>query len=82
MINEIVLSETIAGVLVEAIAATGRRLGASATATLRGRRYARDLKIARWFETYRLTEKAPAIPEVPPDAADKLAEEIAQGGAK
>jgi len=71
VINEVVIGETIAGVLAEAITAAGRRLGASAT--LRGRRYATDLEIARWFETYRLTEKVP-IPELPLDRADDLAE--------
>jgi len=51
MISEVVLSGTVAGVLAEAITATGRRLGGAASSAMRGRRYARDLEIACWFDT-------------------------------
>ena len=56
MINEIV-----AGVLVDAIAATGRRLG-TAMLAVSGRKKAEDLAIARWFDTYRLTGEPPELP--------------------
>jgi hypothetical protein len=73
MINEIVT-----GVLINVITATGQRLGTSAAVLLRGRRHGEDLAVARWFETYRLTEGAPALPELSGEEAQNLAE-ILQG---
>jgi NACHT domain len=69
------LSEVAAGVLVDVVAAVGRRLGTAAVA-FRGRRYAEDVAIARWFDTYRLTDRVPALPDLPPDVAGKLAEAL------
>jgi NACHT domain len=66
------IDEVVTGVLVNAIAAAGRRLGAAA-GTHRGRRNAEDQAIVRWFDTYRLTERIPEIPELFPGDADRLA---------
>ncbi|MGA9304474.1 MAG: NACHT domain-containing protein [Candidatus Sulfotelmatobacter sp.] len=59
------LGEVVAGVLVDVVAATGRRLTISA-ATLRGRRYRNDLELARWFDTYKITDPAPDLCQIPP----------------
>ncbi|MDN3352035.1 NACHT domain-containing protein [Actinomadura sp. DC4] len=47
-------------VLADVIAATGRRIGVSASALRAGR--SEDLAVARWFDTYRLTENLPGLP--------------------
>lgn len=70
MIN---VDEVAVGVLVDAIAATGRRFALSARA-LRDRRQSSDIALARWFETYRLTEREPILADVPGEASDYLAE--------
>jgi hypothetical protein len=67
-----VINEVAAGVLVDAIAAAGRRLGA-AVAALGGRRYEKDLALARWFDTYCLTDRVPLPAEVPVPLAGGLA---------
>ena len=66
------LNEVVAGVLVEAIAAVGRRLGLTVS-SVRSRRYAQDLAVVRWFDTYRLTDRTPAFPELDIEAANELA---------
>ena len=67
-----VLSEVAAGVLAEVIAGAGRRIGI-ATSAIRGRRYAEDSAIARWFDTYRLTDRVPALPDAGPEIDEWLA---------
>ena len=67
------IDEVVAGVLVDAVVTAGRRLGGAASAW-HGRRYAEDVAIARWFDTYRLTERPPALPDLSPEAAASLAE--------
>lgn len=66
------IDEVVAGVLVEAISAIGRRL--STMAALGSRRYAGDLAIARWFDTYRLTDIAPTFEQLSPAEAILLEE--------
>jgi hypothetical protein len=41
------ISEVVAGVLIEVIAETGRRIGTAMV----GRRHKKDLEVARWFDT-------------------------------
>ena len=48
--------------LVDAIVTTGRRLGGS---VLRGRRSTEESAIIRWFDTYRLVETPPDLPDPP-----------------
>ena len=67
------IEEIIAGVLVNVVVATGRRLGASAGA-LTGRRRGEDLGIARWFDTYRLTGDPPGLPDLSPGVSQQLGE--------
>ena len=67
--------EVVAGVLVDAIAAAGGRLGTAALA-VRGRRTSEDLAIAQWFDTYRLTERSPALPDLAPEATVRLADTL------
>jgi NACHT domain len=67
------IDDVVVGLLVDAIAATGRRLGAMAGA-LSQRRRANDLALARWFDTYRLTEQEPVLPEVPASLSAQIAE--------
>lgn len=72
---DISVSEVATGVLVAAIGTAGRWLATAARAP-RGRR-AEDLSIARWFETYKLTETVPDLPglsDLPPGDAECLAE--------
>lgn len=66
------IDEVAAGVLVDVVAVAGRRLG-SAVSALRGRRYAEDLAIARWFDTYQLTGSVPALPDLSQEQAIELA---------
>jgi hypothetical protein len=72
-----VVAEVAAGLLTEAIAATGRQLGASIPRP-GGRRIAEDLAVARWFDTYRLTERLPVLPELSPADAKQLIEALRQ----
>ena len=58
------IDEVIVGVMVDAIAAAGRRFAAAIVA-LRNRGESEDVAVARWFETYRLTEHPPPLPECP-----------------
>jgi hypothetical protein len=68
------VDEVATGVLVNAVSAVGGWLGTAATsaAARSGRgRPAEDLAIARWFETYKLTEQVP--PDSPPMSAEAAA---------
>ena len=56
------LDEVIAGVLVNVIGATGRRVSV-AIGSRRSRRSADDLAVARWFDTYSLALPVPSIDE-------------------
>ncbi len=67
------IDDVAVGLLVDAIAATGRRLATMAGA-LGQRRRGNDLALVRWFDTYRLTEQGPALPEVPAALAAQLVE--------
>src|ERR1700745_516667 len=71
------LNEVVAGVLVDALAAVGRRLG-TAVSALPDRRYADDVAIARWFDTYRLTERVPSLPGLSAEAAARLADVLSK----
>jgi hypothetical protein len=62
---EVSVNEVATGVLTGAIGSAGRWLAVAATGP-RGRR-AEDLSIARWFETYKLTDRAPALPGLSPN---------------
>ena len=66
------ISEIVAGVLVDVITSTGRRLGASAVA-LGDRRLGKDLEIARWFDTYQLVGDPPRFPDLSPELSERLA---------
>ena len=67
------IDEVIVGVMVDAIAAAGRRF-AAAMVRLRNRGESEDVAVARWFETYRLTEHPPPLPELPVAVTKELAE--------
>jgi hypothetical protein len=67
------VDEVAVGVLVDAIAATSRRIAVTAK-TLRDRRQSRDLALARWFETYRLTDRQPELPGLPDGLTQALAD--------
>src|ERR1700733_5045966 len=66
----IIPDEVVTGAVVNAIAVTGRRISA-ALGKPRGRR-AEDLDIAQWFETFRLTESVPDLPDLAPALRDRL----------
>ncbi len=59
-------SDIVHGVLTNAISATARMLVGSAS-SVRLRRSAADLDIARWFDTYQLTGAGPDLPASDPD---------------
>ncbi len=61
------------GLLVNAISGTGRILAGSAS-SLRRRRGAADLDIARWFDSAAITGNGPALPDLPAEATERLAE--------
>jgi hypothetical protein len=67
-----VIDEVAAEVLAEVVTAVGRRAGTVAW-SLSHRRDAHDVSVARWFETYRLTEHLPGIAGLTPDTAAELA---------
>jgi hypothetical protein len=67
------LEEVVAGVLVNAITAAACRLGIVASGA-RGREFAEDLAIGRWFDTYRLTERSPELPDMSAEIAARLGE--------
>src|ERR1700691_1051525 len=67
------IGEIIDGALVNAIALPGRRIGVAVGAP-HGRRRAWELSVARWFDTYRLTDVAPALPELSPALTQRLTE--------
>jgi hypothetical protein len=58
------IDDVVVGLLVDAIAAAGRRFGSVPRALSEWRR-AKDIALARWFDTYALTEQRPMLPEVP-----------------
>ena len=60
----IIPDEVVTGAVVNAITVAGRRISA-ALAKPRGRR-AEELDIAQWFETFRLTESVPDLPDLAP----------------
>jgi hypothetical protein len=72
------VDEVATGLLINAISVAGRWLGTAATsaAARSGRgQPAEDLAIARWFETYKLTEHVPPdSPSTSPEAAARLTE--------
>jgi hypothetical protein len=65
------IGDVIDGALVNAIALAGRRLSMTAGGLRRLRR-ARDLSVARWFETYSLTGTPPDLPGLAEDLAQRL----------
>jgi hypothetical protein len=65
------IDEIAVGVLVDVIAAAGRRLGTTALAVL-GRGRADDLAIARWFDTYQLTGEPQGFGELSAAASEHL----------
>lgn len=65
------ISEIVAGVLVNAITATGQRLGTAVLAAP-SRKGAEDLAVARWFDTYRLTGEPPELPGLSAAMTDRL----------
>ncbi len=66
----IIPDEVVTGAVVNAITVAGRRISA-ALAKPRGRR-AEELDIAQWFETFRLTESVPDLPDLAPALRDRL----------
>jgi NACHT domain len=60
-------------VLTDAIAAVGRLLR-NPVAMLRSDRRSENLEIVMWFDNYRVTGKAPALPDLTPPQAEQLAE--------
>lgn len=56
------IGATAAQVLAEVITGTGRRLSISIAAA-NGRRYSEESAIARWFDTYRLTDRLISAPD-------------------
>jgi hypothetical protein len=67
------IDEVAAGVLTDAITATARLLAASLLRSGR-RRTAEDLAVARWFDTYRLSERVLALPELSSVESEQLAD--------
>ena len=57
------IDDVITGALVNAIAVAGRRITVAVDRT-RDRRRADDVTTARWFETYRITDRVPDLPEL------------------
>ena len=72
MIN---FDEVAAGALVNAIALVGRRLS-TAVDNWRGRGRLEDISTARWFETYRLTDRVPQLLVMESGAAERLADKL------
>jgi len=69
------LGEVADGVLINAIAAAGRWLGAAGF-QVRGRGRVDDLTTARWFDTYEITRRGPALPDLSPALTEQLAGEL------
>jgi NACHT domain len=69
----VMIDEVAAEVLAGVITSVGRRVGTLAWSVSR-HRGASDVSIARWFETYRLTERMPGLAGLAPDTAARLAE--------
>jgi hypothetical protein len=74
MINEAMIDQVGTKALSTAIGVLGPRLVA-ALAKSRGQRRD-DLSIARWFETYRISESPPDLPGLTPALAKRLAEAL------
>jgi hypothetical protein len=67
------IDDVATGLLVNAISAAGRWLGTAAGAARSGRgRAAEDLAVARWFESYKLTERIPELPALSDESAARL----------
>jgi len=66
------ISEIVTGVLVNAITATGHRLG-TAVLAVPSRKVTEDLAVARWFDTYRLTGDPPELHGLSAAMTDRLA---------
>jgi hypothetical protein len=67
------IDEILTGVLVNAISATARMLRVPAAALI-GRRRSQDVAIARSFDTRKLTNKPPALPDLSPVFVEQLGE--------
>ena len=75
----IISSEIVNGLLVNAISAVGRMLVGSAS-SLRLRRVATDLDIARWFDTYQLIGDGPPFAQgLSADAAEQVEAGLGHG---
>lgn len=67
------IDEVATGLLVNAISATGRWLGTAAGASRSGRgRAGEDLAVARWFETYKLTDRVPGLSGLSSKSVERL----------
>jgi len=67
------IDEVATGLLVNVISAAGRWLGTAAGAARSGRgRAGEDIAVARWFETYRLTERVPDLSGLSDKSAERL----------
>jgi hypothetical protein len=69
------LNEVVTGVLVNVISATGRQLG-TALLTPRGRKYRDEMELARWFDTYQLTESTTELPDPPAGITAEMLGEV------
>ena len=69
------IGDVMDGVLVNAIALTGRRVSV-AVDVLRGRRRRDDLTAAHWFDTYRFRREAPGLAELSTASIELLAEAL------
>jgi hypothetical protein len=66
------IDDVITGALVNALAVAGRRITVAVDWT-RDRRRAEDITTARWFETYRLTDRLPKLPELSSVSEEQVA---------
>lgn len=69
------LNDVVAGVLIDVIYHTGRRLAVALT-TSRGRRYRDEIELVRWFDTYRLADSSPVLPELPADVTVEMLADV------
>jgi NACHT domain len=67
------LETILLGLLVNAISATGRILAGPLPRLVRSRRSGDEIDIARWFDTYELTDRGPELPDMSPAAEEELA---------
>jgi len=66
------IDDVATGALVNAIAVVGRRIS-TVVENWRGRGQLEDIYTARWFETYRLTNHLPGLPELEQVSAERIA---------